>query len=56
MITGEFILIQLIGILAWLMLIISYYRDTTNKILVYQIIGTVFMFFIIIYWEHIVVC
>lgn len=36
-----FILIQGIGILAWLMLILSYYRKDTNKILVFQIVGTV---------------
>ena len=36
-----FILIQAIGILAWLLLILSYYRKDTNKILVFQIIGTV---------------
>lgn len=37
----RFILIQAIGILAWFMLILSYYRKDTNKILVFQIIGTV---------------
>lgn len=36
-----FIFIQLIGILAWLMLIFSYYRKDTNRILVFQIIGTI---------------
>ena len=35
-----FIFIQLVGILAWLMLILSYYRKDTNRILVFQIIGT----------------
>ena len=35
-----FIFIQLIGLLAWLCLIISYYRKNTNKILFLQIIGT----------------
>lgn len=35
-----FILIQVIGIVAWLMLIFSYYRKNTDKILVFQIIGT----------------
>jgi len=35
-----FIFIQLIGILAWLMLILSYHRKDTNRILVFQIIGT----------------
>ena len=35
-----FIFIQAIGILAWAMLILSYYRKDTNKILVFQIIGT----------------
>ena len=36
-----FIFIQLIGILAWLMLGASYYRKDTDKILVFQIIGTI---------------
>ena len=35
-----FLCIQGIGIVAWLMLILSYYRKDTNKILVFQIIGT----------------
>ena len=35
-----FIFIQAIGILAWALLILSYYRKDTNKILVFQIIGT----------------
>lgn len=35
-----FILIQGIGILAWLMLILSYYRKDTNRILIFQIVGT----------------
>jgi len=35
------LLIQGIGILAWLMLVLSYYRKDTNRILVFQIIGTV---------------
>ena len=32
--------IQLIGLVAWLMLVASYYREDTNKILVFQTIGT----------------
>ena len=36
----KFIIIQLVGILAWIMLGLSYYRKDTNKILVFQIIGT----------------
>ena len=35
-----FVFIQAIGIFAWAMLILSYYRKDTNKILVFQIIGT----------------
>ena len=38
--TSEFIFIQIIGIIAWLMLVFSYYRKDTNRILVFQIIGT----------------
>ena len=37
----RFILIQLVGIVAWIMLGLSYYRKDTNRILVFQIIGTV---------------
>lgn len=37
----KFILIQLIGVIAWLFLTLSYYRRTTNKILVFQILGTI---------------
>ena len=35
-----FIFIQIIGIVAWLMLGLSYYRKDTDRILVFQIIGT----------------
>lgn len=37
----SFVLIQAIGIGAWLMLALSYYRKDTDRILVFQIIGTV---------------
>ena len=37
----SFIITQAIGILAWFMLVLSYYRKDTNRILVFQIIGTV---------------
>ena len=33
--------IQLIGIIAWLLIVFSYYRKDTNRILVFQIISTV---------------
>jgi len=36
----EFILIQLLGFMAWGFLVLSYYRKNTDKILVFQIIGT----------------
>lgn len=36
----NFWLIQLIGVIAWLFLIASYYRKDTNRILVFQIIAT----------------
>lgn len=36
-----FIFIQIIGLVAWLFLLLSYHRKDTNKILVFQIIGTV---------------
>ncbi len=37
----NFWIIQLIGIIAWLLIVLSYYRKNTNKILVFQIISTV---------------
>ncbi len=33
--------IQALGIIAWLLIVISYYRKNTNKILVFQIISTI---------------
>lgn len=36
----KFIIIQVIGIVAWIMLGLSYYRKDTDRILVFQIIGT----------------
>ena len=36
-----FLFIQLLGFLAWLLLVYSYYRENTNKILIFQIISTV---------------
>ena len=33
--------IQAIGILAWIILLLSYYREDTNKILIFQAIATV---------------
>lgn len=35
-----FIFIQIIGVVAWIMLGLSYYRKDTDRILVFQIIGT----------------
>lgn len=35
------IFIQLLGLLAWLLLLISYYRKDTNRILSFQVIATV---------------
>lgn len=37
----NFWLVQGIGIVAWLVLLVSYYREDTNKILIFQIIATV---------------
>ncbi len=36
-----FVFIQILGFLAWIILVISYYRKNTNKILVFQIISTI---------------
>ena len=36
----NFWIIQLIGALAWIVLVASYYRKTTNKILVFHIVST----------------
>ena len=35
-----FIFVQVIGFLAWILLAYSYYRENTNKILVFQVIST----------------
>lgn len=35
------IFVQLLGLLAWLVLLLSYYRKDTNRILVFQIIATI---------------
>lgn len=37
----QFLFAQIIGIIAWLLLILSYYRKDTNKILAFQIMGTI---------------
>ena len=37
----EFIGVQILGFLAWILLVLSYYRKSTNKILVFQIISTI---------------
>ena len=37
----EFLGIQILGFLAWILLVLSYYRKNTNKILVFQIISTI---------------
>lgn len=44
----RFIFIQILGILAWLLLILSYYRKDTNRILAFQIMGTIL--YCIHYW------
>ena len=36
-----FWIVQFIGILAWLLILLSYYRKNTNKILVFQIISNI---------------
>lgn len=36
----NFWLVQGIGIVAWLVLVVSYYREDTNRILIFQIIAT----------------
>lgn len=36
-----FIGIQILGFLAWILLVLSYYRKDTNKILIFQIISTI---------------
>lgn len=44
----NFWVIQAIGIVAWILLVISYYREDTNKILVFQIIATIL--YCVHYW------
>lgn len=34
----KFLFIQLISVVAWFFIVLSYYRENTNKILVFQII------------------
>ena len=36
-----FLFIQMLGFLAWILLVYSYYRENTNKILIFQILSTV---------------
>ena len=36
----NFLTIQAIGIIAWIILLLSYYREDTNKILIFQAIAT----------------
>lgn len=35
-----FLFIQVLGFIAWILLVYSYYRENTNKILIFQIIST----------------
>ncbi|MCI6265785.1 MAG: YgjV family protein [Erysipelotrichaceae bacterium] len=44
----NFWVVQAIGIVAWILLVISYYREDTNKILVFQIIATIL--YCVHYW------
>lgn len=44
----NFVLVQIIGIIAWIFLVVSYYRKDTNQILVFQIIATIL--YCIHYW------
>lgn len=37
----KFVLIQLIGVLAWLFIFFSFYRKNTNKILVFQVTASI---------------
>jgi len=37
----KFILIQLIGVVAWIFIFISYYRKNTDKILMFQVIASI---------------
>ena len=37
----KFLLIQLVSVVAWLFIVLSYYRKNTNKILVFQIIANI---------------
>ena len=36
-----FVFIQILGFVAWLLLVYSYYRENTNKILIFQILSTI---------------
>lgn len=43
-----FIFVQLLGFLAWIVLVLSYYRKNTNKILIYHILANIL--YCIHYW------
>lgn len=38
----NFLIVQVIGFVAWILLMISYYQEDTNRILFFQIIATIF--------------
>lgn len=37
----QFILIQLIGVVAWIFIFVSFYRKNTNRILIFQVVASI---------------
>lgn len=55
----EFIIVQGIGLLAWILLVISYYRENTNKILILQVIATILYcvhYYLLGAWSGLFIC
>jgi len=55
----EFVSIQLLGAIAWLMQVLSYYRKNTNKIIMFQIIGTLlycYHYFLLRAYSGLLIC
>ena len=55
----EFWMVQLIGIIAWLLIVFSYYRKNTDKILYFQIISTILWcihYFFFFFYSGLFIC
>ena len=55
----NFLFVQLIGLIAWLILVFSYYRKNTDKILVFHIIACIFYcihYFLLGAYSGLIIC